>query len=301
MPDSEDKITTPVELSGAKQLAEQLEKEIGKTKALGKDFSDLQNQLESTQTAIAGADKSALEGEQSFKLFGKGADEAHAAIHGLAEAVPGLGRIVRFMANGFTASIGMIVLAFTKFQNAMKATMESEQRRQAQPAHAIEQECRKAPSLTSAAAVAASEAENAKKEYEENLSETTETQGRIKNLKIGIGAEQSKAGALESDHNEAAEINAGLISPQDITDQAQASQTPAGEITPALREARNEIHQLRAALGGGAFDTGELKGLLNELIGLSHDIYASAAQKHDVDDLARQIRDLQRRVDANRY
>lgn len=59
MPDNEVfqvKIITPVELSGAKALEEQLQRDIGKAKALGEDFSQLQTKLKSVQAAIANAD-----------------------------------------------------------------------------------------------------------------------------------------------------------------------------------------------------------------------------------------------------
>jgi chromosome segregation ATPase len=113
MPDFEIKITTPVELEGAKQLADQLERNIGKAKALGQATDELEGKLKTVQSAIANAGEAAKEGaEKGFGEMIEGHHGIHAIGHALNQALPGLAQFTRFLTSGFTAAIGVALLAF---------------------------------------------------------------------------------------------------------------------------------------------------------------------------------------------
>jgi hypothetical protein len=121
MPDFDITIKTPTELAGAVQAAEALERDIGKAKALGQEFSELQQRLERVKQSIASADpapvaglgKEAEKSGEGFKLLGHGAHEAHAGVHALSDAFPGIQGFARFMASGMTAAIGAAALGFS--------------------------------------------------------------------------------------------------------------------------------------------------------------------------------------------
>jgi len=124
MADFELRITTPVQLEGAKALADETERNIGKAKALGQATDELETKLKTIKGAIGNASEEAKGGGEGFKIFGHGAHEAHAAIHGLGEAIPGVGHLARFLQNEVTGSIGLIILTVAKFKEAMADTMK---------------------------------------------------------------------------------------------------------------------------------------------------------------------------------
>jgi chromosome segregation ATPase len=87
MPDFEIRITTPLEMEGAKQLEEQLQRDIGKAKALGKEFGDLQSQLTRVQSSIQGA------GENAHKSLEHAAHSGRALTTALRALNPELGEM----------------------------------------------------------------------------------------------------------------------------------------------------------------------------------------------------------------
>lgn len=111
MPDFQVKITTPVELEGAKALAEQLERQIGRAKALGQAYDELEGKLKTVNSAIEGAGKGAKEGGLDEAIGGH--HGIHAIGHALNDALPGLMQFTRFLTSGFTAAIGVAVLAYS--------------------------------------------------------------------------------------------------------------------------------------------------------------------------------------------
>ncbi|HEY3863778.1 MAG TPA: hypothetical protein VGO59_18025 [Verrucomicrobiae bacterium] len=112
MPDFEVRIKTPVELEGAKQLAEYLERARGKAIALGQSTEELDGKLKTVNSAIAGAGEAAKKGAEGTGEFLEGHHGIHAMGHALNEAMPGLMQFTRFLTSGFTTAIGAAVLAF---------------------------------------------------------------------------------------------------------------------------------------------------------------------------------------------
>ena len=115
MPDFEIKIKTPTEMAGAIAAADALERDIGKAKALGQEFGEMQKKLDAVKESIANADPAALEdvgkklheGGEQAKMFGEHAHEAHSAIHALGEIIPGVGMLARQMFSPATAGIAI--------------------------------------------------------------------------------------------------------------------------------------------------------------------------------------------------
>ena len=112
MPDFDITIKTPTEFAGAVAAAEALERDIGKAKALGQEFGDLQKQLDKVKQSIKEAEDAGVGGGEGFKLMGKGAHDAHASLHALGQVFPGLQQLGRFLTSGFTLAIGAALVAF---------------------------------------------------------------------------------------------------------------------------------------------------------------------------------------------
>ena len=56
--------------------------------------------------------KKAGEAGEGMKVLGHGAHDAHAAIHALGAAFPGVQQMARFLPTGFTAAIGVALIAY---------------------------------------------------------------------------------------------------------------------------------------------------------------------------------------------
>lgn len=105
-------IKTTAETSGAKQTEEAL-KETGKTaESTSEKLQDTGNKARQTGE----------KGEEGFKIFGRGAHEAHAALDALGQAFPGVGEMARFLMNPITAAIGGAIFIFGKFKEAIQET-----------------------------------------------------------------------------------------------------------------------------------------------------------------------------------
>lgn len=107
---------TSADLDGAKQTLDELKKLSEAQREFGQDSSATDEKIADLEKRIESFGK---KGEEGFKILGRGAHESHAAIHALGEAFPGLTEMARFMANGVTAAIGLVVLIFSKLKEAI--------------------------------------------------------------------------------------------------------------------------------------------------------------------------------------
>jgi hypothetical protein len=137
MPDFDITIKTPTELAGAVAAAEALERDIGKAKALGQEFGALEAKLASVKTAVKQYNDTHVDsvaeakaGEEAYlkemEALGQNADGSkkaaegmeklglsHHQLHGvLSQLMPGLGQMATFLTSGFTAAIGVALIAF---------------------------------------------------------------------------------------------------------------------------------------------------------------------------------------------
>ena len=240
MPDFEVKITTPMQLQGAPQLAGQPGKDIGKTNAPG--------------------DATTASAREEAKQGGEGAHEAHAAVQARGGASPGVGQMARFFADGVTATLGGVILVLSKFQEAMRETMESLKA----AAHAPEAELKKLPGNINVEREKSAALENVRRQKFRRTSET------------GTAAPQQREQVRDTDA------------------QPAWANAPGTEMGIDIDSARAALDAGRRHFQGGQDNAQELRDLMNEFIGLAADIHASAAQKRDVSDLERQVEELRR-------
>jgi hypothetical protein len=121
-------LKTRAELSGAQQLAASLEQQIGKAKALGKDYSDLQKQLDQVDASIkastaANADLAAAEKESAdaAEFMHKNHRAMHMLFHEMgSESVPALGHAMGAMMMG---PVGPAIALLAIF-GALKSSFE---------------------------------------------------------------------------------------------------------------------------------------------------------------------------------
>jgi hypothetical protein len=110
---------TRAELTGARQVEEQLQRDIGKAKALGNDFTELEAKLKRVQGAIAAAGKPA--GPSMGDMFGK-------IREGLGDVIPGFatldGIISKFAGGAMGAIAGGFTLIASGLSGAKKAIEE---------------------------------------------------------------------------------------------------------------------------------------------------------------------------------
>jgi len=140
MPDLEYTIKTATELAGAEAAATQLEMQIGKAKALGKDYSELQAQLDRVNGSLKklSPELQQLVGDEAKAGEGAGLlHQNHRAVHMLfsqmgAESVPGLGAALRGMMLGplgpaiaLAAAVGGVRKAFVDWSAQMDAQAQS--------------------------------------------------------------------------------------------------------------------------------------------------------------------------------
>jgi hypothetical protein len=132
MPDFEIKIKTPTELAGAVACADQLERNIGKAKALGKEFGEMEEQLKNVKKSIADYDEAAAGGAEKSEKFGEKNRELREALRAVNEHIGNIGISSREMGSGFgiaagvaTAAIGALIAwldAADKAENAFAAS-----------------------------------------------------------------------------------------------------------------------------------------------------------------------------------
>jgi hypothetical protein len=97
-------ISTKAELAGAAATAQSLEMQIGKAKALGKDYSELSDQLKRVRTAMDEADPSAKTvGETVEKTTGQ-SRAFHTVLGELNRLIPGLGHALHPVAEAYIES-----------------------------------------------------------------------------------------------------------------------------------------------------------------------------------------------------
>jgi chromosome segregation ATPase len=131
MADFEIKITTPAELAGAQASLASLQGQIEATKLLGKSVDELVEKEQRLRQAIVQAQlnditgkggQAAKEMEEVGEAAKKGAEGVgelvgghkgiHAIGHALNQAFPGMQQFTRFLTSGFTAAIGVALLAY---------------------------------------------------------------------------------------------------------------------------------------------------------------------------------------------
>jgi len=140
MPDLEYTIKTVSELAGAEAVGHQLEMQIGKAKALGKDYSELQAQLDRVNGSLKNLPPQLQElhdAETKSSESAKFLHENHRAIHMLfhemgSETVPGLGHAMNAALVGplgpavaLVGAVGMLKKAFSDWNAEMDAEAES--------------------------------------------------------------------------------------------------------------------------------------------------------------------------------
>jgi hypothetical protein len=116
MADIELVFKTRAELQGAKSVEDQLERDIGKAKALGKDFSDLEAQLKRVKSAIAAAGKP--EGPGLGEMFSK-------IREGLGDIVPGFARLDGLVSKFAGGSLAAVAGGFTVAAGAIETAREA--------------------------------------------------------------------------------------------------------------------------------------------------------------------------------
>jgi hypothetical protein len=123
MPNFEIQITTPLQLEGAKALADQLERDIGKAKALGTATDELEGKLKNVNTALENASPAAK--EASDKMV-EGAQKATLSHRELRETVGAVGRQfggladVGLWVNPMTAGIAAVLAAVSALKTAFE-------------------------------------------------------------------------------------------------------------------------------------------------------------------------------------
>ena len=110
-------ITTPVQLEGAKQLADQLEKDIGKAKALGQATEELEAKLKTVQGAVENAAPAAHKLEISHR-------ELKESVRGAANAFGGFGE-VGMLLSGPTAAVFALIQLVEVLRERFAALMEA--------------------------------------------------------------------------------------------------------------------------------------------------------------------------------
>jgi hypothetical protein len=104
MPDINYTISTKAELAGAQATATSLEMQIGKAKALGKDYSELSDQLKKVRQAMDGADPAAKGvGETVEKTTGQ-SRAFRTVLSELNRLIPGLGHALHPVAEAYIES-----------------------------------------------------------------------------------------------------------------------------------------------------------------------------------------------------
>ncbi len=107
---------TRAELQGARQLSEELQRQIGKLKALGQDASEVEAKLRRVNAAIAGAGKPS--GPGMAEMFGKVREH-------LGEVVPGFAKLDGLMSKFAGGAIGAVAGGFTLLAGALAAAKHS--------------------------------------------------------------------------------------------------------------------------------------------------------------------------------
>jgi DNA repair exonuclease SbcCD ATPase subunit len=121
-------LKTTADLSGLKSELAALEEAAATAKRMGIAAAGADEQIAKLKQNIANVEQAAKHSEEGFKVFGRGAHEAHAVVDALGEVAPGFERLAHFLAEPVTAAIGLSILLFQKFSESMKeaqAAMQS--------------------------------------------------------------------------------------------------------------------------------------------------------------------------------
>jgi hypothetical protein len=108
MSDIDFKITTSAELSGAKSVEAQLERDIGRAKMLGKDFTELEARLQRVRVVMANFDGSA-----------HWTDKLSASVHRVTDAIPGFERFKSVVTELASGPLGAVAAGFTAVGSAI--------------------------------------------------------------------------------------------------------------------------------------------------------------------------------------
>jgi chromosome segregation ATPase len=183
----------------------------------------------------------------------------------------------------------------------------------------VRQEQGKQQPLEEAAGLAKQQFERAKNDYTAAAKISEETTHTIADLRAKLAGNTAKNDALQSVHDQtsaataagqnvdiAKRVAAGQGTPSEIAQvadwqsQARFAQTGAGDLSTVASNARAAMSDARSAVQSGHGNDSQLHGLMNEFIGLARDIHASATQRHEFNDLERQVETLRRQIAINR-
>jgi DNA repair exonuclease SbcCD ATPase subunit len=117
-------LKTQAELEGAKQLADSFERQIGQAKALGKDYSELEAQLNSVKKAIDNADPSLKKHIEATEHSGASHRALNRVLERGNELIPGLGTALEFLAHGYRESAAAAETATVATEGAAVANDE---------------------------------------------------------------------------------------------------------------------------------------------------------------------------------
>ena len=116
-------IRSKVEMAGAKALEEQLQRDIGKAKALGQAHEDLAAKLKSVQASMAEARAEAKkhgedldEAGKKAERFGLSGRELKKAVHELGHEFPIAGQLMRAFLNPIGMAVTAAIAVFSHFK-----------------------------------------------------------------------------------------------------------------------------------------------------------------------------------------
>jgi hypothetical protein len=118
------KITTPAELAGAQQVEEQLQRDIGKAKALGQNCDELQSKLTQVRTVIKSYHGELDVATKHVDKHVLSHSQLHKIIHSLNESVPYLGTLLQAATNPIGASVAIGITALGYFHQKIKEVNE---------------------------------------------------------------------------------------------------------------------------------------------------------------------------------
>lgn len=114
------RITTQAELSGAVALEQQLERQIGRAKALGQEFGQLQAQLTRVKGVIATYSEAHDDAAKHVDKHVLSHKQLHQIIHALNNTVPGLGMLLQSAFSPIGAAVTIGVAALEHFKEKIK-------------------------------------------------------------------------------------------------------------------------------------------------------------------------------------
>lgn len=266
------RITTPAELSGAIAVEQQLQRDIGKAKALGKEYSDLQTQLDRVRGVIDDYKKSHSKLDNLLDQTTLKHKELRKIILGLNSAIPGLGVLFQAAFSPIGAAISIAMIALEKFKDAMREWNEEMDRTAEEAAKPLSNridEIRRTTVETSVATAELTqrlrEAGNSQKSFAQQMSETVEK------LKSENSATQDLSNALQT--KELAQLNllhaAGLVSTTEYEARKFAIEESYAQKKRALQDqlATAEIMVQRRLLENAQADQQKLEDQATDALG----------------------------------